>query len=627
MIYGYDEAVRYPVKDLYDTGMMKLYIGAIKDEYERGLKEQEEFVSKYGDFISPFQKDVESWDNLTMDPFIETYDYLVKNGIDPLRSQEGRAAMAQVRRNIPREKLSMLRQSAAAGQEYLKNRGEMQAKGLYNPEFEQFLLGNRTFNDQDTLSQGMWSRTSPTEFKGLRTLTDPWFKHRTAKFDAELTKKKNDGFQYYTYTRDDMYKAANDQIQAFLGNDYGRFYYDRALKVAEASRQPGESDESVRKRAQDILINDITDINRDYLMEERKTDPYAMAELEFRNQLRLDAIKRRRAKEDAAQQQAIIPSWTDTLIDSADKNKGERDYNRLRDVLVWSRKQNMAIANNPKLSKSLRNKAKKAADWYKLAIDNYDKGTAWVTRDNMGHIKPTAAGYKILNNYDARMRKPGTTGAGYDRLENEYLNRNVMLISDGMSRDYAYRFVVGDNTRALPGMTGSGEKYRYMTFGGNNNLRRARVGDITGAGFTSGSISKRFNNYLRKNRVTGYVIDNQISVGRTPRKTGQGANMDFYYDVYVPDHIIDAFAKQIGKSADEVRKSLGAVHQQVGVKKDDYGAETSYKMTRIPVTTTSTDSALRSWEDANIDKSNFGASNAYDLFLDRVVGAVDNSNQ
>jgi len=60
-----------------------------------------------------------------MDPFIETYDYLVKHGIDPLRSQEGRAAMAQVRRNIPREKLSMLRQSAAAGQEYLKNRGEM----------------------------------------------------------------------------------------------------------------------------------------------------------------------------------------------------------------------------------------------------------------------------------------------------------------------------------------------------------------------------------------------------------------------------------------------------------------------------------------------------------------------
>lgn len=622
MIYGQDQAVRYPVKDLYDTGMMNLYITAIKDEYERGIKEQEEFISKYGDFISPFQKDVENWDRLTMDPIIEAYDYLQKNGIDPLRSQEGRALLADIRRKVPREKLSMLRQSAAAGQEYLSNRAKLQAAGQYNPEFEQFLLGDRTFEGQDTLSQGMWDRTAPTEFKGLRTLTDPWFKNRTAKY-----KGTKGGYDYYGYDVNDMKTATNDQIQAFLSNDYGRYYYDQALKVAQASRQPGESDESVRKRAQEILVNDIVDVNRDYLLEDRKANQFALEEMAFRNKVRLASMQRRWAKEDAEQQRATIPSWTDTLIDSTNKNKGERDYNRLRDVLVEIYKHNTAIANNSKLSKSTRNKAKKQADWYKLAIDNYDKGTAWVTKDNMGHIKPTEAGYKILNNYDAKMRKPGIVGAGYDRLENEYLNRNVMLISDGMSRDYAYRFVAGDNTRALPGMTSSGEKYRYMTFGGNNNLRRARVGNITGAGFTSGSISKRFNDYLRKNKVTGYIIDNQISVGRTPRKAGQGANMDFYYDVYVPDHIIDAFAEQIGKSADEVRKSLGAVHQQMGVKKDEYGTETAYKMTRVPVTTTSTDSSLRAWEDANIDKSNFGASNAYNLFLDRVVGAIDNSNQ
>ena len=93
----------------------------------------------------------------------------------------------------------MLRQSAAAGQEYLKNRGEMQAKGLYNPEFEQFLLGDRTFNDQDTLSQGMWSRTSPSEYKGLRTITDPWFKNRTAKY-----KYTKNGYDYFGYDVKDM---------------------------------------------------------------------------------------------------------------------------------------------------------------------------------------------------------------------------------------------------------------------------------------------------------------------------------------------------------------------------------------------------------------------------------------
>lgn len=274
MIYGQDEAVRYPVKDLYDTGMMSMYIGAIKDEYERGIKEQEEFMSKYGDFISPFQKDVENWDKLTMDPIIEAYDYLQANGIDPLRSQEGRAVISNIMRKVPREKLSMLRQSAAAGQEYLKNRGEMQAKGLYNPEFEQFMLGDRTFNGQDTLSQGMWARTSPSEYKGLRTLTDPWFKNRTAKY-----KYTKNGYDYFGYDTKDMEQTADTQIDAFLASDYGKFFYDRALKVAQASRQPGETDVQVNQRAKDILVNDIVDANADYLMHNREVNPIYLENL------------------------------------------------------------------------------------------------------------------------------------------------------------------------------------------------------------------------------------------------------------------------------------------------------------------------------------------------------------
>lgn len=280
MIYGQDQAVRYPVKDLYDTGMMNLYITAIKDEYERGIKEQEEFISKYGDFISPFQKDVENWDRLTMDPIIEAYDYLQKNGIDPLRSQEGRALLADIRRKVPREKLSMLRQSAAAGQEYLKNRGEMQAKGLYNPEFEQFMLGDRTFSGQDTLSQGMWARTSPSEYKGLRTLTDPWFKNRTAKY-----KYTKNGYDYFGYDTKDMEQTADTQIDAFLASDYGKFFYDRALKVAQASRQLGETDEQVNQRAKDILVNDIVDANADYLMHDREVNPIYLENLRHTHEM------------------------------------------------------------------------------------------------------------------------------------------------------------------------------------------------------------------------------------------------------------------------------------------------------------------------------------------------------
>ena len=285
MILGYDEAVRYPVKDLYDTGMMKLYIGAIKDEYERGIKEQEDFISKYGDFISPFKKDVETWDRLTIDPIVQMYDDMQAHGIDPLRSQEGRALLASARRRVPRDTLSQLRQSAAAGQEYLKNRAEMQAKGTYNPEFEDYMLGGISFNDYDTTQQGMWNRTSPSEYKGLRTLTDPWFEHRTAKY-----KGTKGAYDYYGYDEKDMQDVVDTQIQAFLASDYGKFFYDRAKKTALATAVPGESNASINKRAYDILSNDIVNANKDYLMNDRKVNPIYLENLQHQH-----ALSRQRA--------------------------------------------------------------------------------------------------------------------------------------------------------------------------------------------------------------------------------------------------------------------------------------------------------------------------------------------
>lgn len=624
MIYGQDQAVRYPVKDLYDTGMMNLYISAIKDEYERGIKEQDEFISKYGDFVSPFQKDVENWDRLTMDPIIEAYDYLQKNGIDPLRSQEGRALLADIRRKVPREKLSMLRQSAAAGQEYLSNRAKLQAAGQYNPEFEQFLLGDRTFEGQDTLSQGMWDRTAPTEFKGLRTLTDPWFKNRTAKY-----KGTKGGYDYYGYDVNDMKTATNDQIQAFLGNDYGRYYYDQALKVAQASRQPGESDESVRKRAQEILINDIVDVNRDYLLEDRKANPYAMADYEFRNQLRLAATKRRWAKEDAAEQQRNLwpASWTGTLTESVNANKGTRDYNRLRSVLVANMRKNESIYKNPKALPGTKAKAKKMAEYYERAVKNYDNGTAWGTKDKLGNIIPTAAGYKILNEYDRR-HGYNVTGSKFDNVISNYLNNNVANITDPNSVDMSYNFV-SRVSRKLPGQTSNAEDYGFMTFGGNNNIMRYRAAKASGFGITSESISKKFNDYLRKNKVNGYVVkENQIGVGRTPKKAGQGASYDFYYDVYIPDEVIQNFAKSMGMTTDKVRSKIGAVRQQIGTKKNNNTKDDDpVYMTRIKASTTSDENALKAWENAYMDKTFFGTSNAYNLAPIRQAESIDNSTK
>lgn len=39
MIYQYDSALAAPTMDIYDTGMLKSYIDAVKDDYNRGLAE------------------------------------------------------------------------------------------------------------------------------------------------------------------------------------------------------------------------------------------------------------------------------------------------------------------------------------------------------------------------------------------------------------------------------------------------------------------------------------------------------------------------------------------------------------------------------------------------------------
>jgi len=54
MFYGYEQPVDMPVPELYDTGIMQMYLQAVKDQYDKGEKRMEDFISKYGDFASPF---------------------------------------------------------------------------------------------------------------------------------------------------------------------------------------------------------------------------------------------------------------------------------------------------------------------------------------------------------------------------------------------------------------------------------------------------------------------------------------------------------------------------------------------------------------------------------------------
>ena len=101
MIYGYDQAVQMPVKDLYDSQIMLASINAAKDMYEKGVQEMKDFNKTYGDFISPIQKDVDYWNNTVLNPVKDAVNKMYAMGIDPTRSAEGRAYIQRLINQVP----------------------------------------------------------------------------------------------------------------------------------------------------------------------------------------------------------------------------------------------------------------------------------------------------------------------------------------------------------------------------------------------------------------------------------------------------------------------------------------------------------------------------------------------
>jgi len=70
------------------------YVNAVYNDYLRGLEDMKEFNKTYGDFMSPIQKDMDWYDKNVTGKVRDFITNAYAQGIDPLRSAEGRAAVA-----------------------------------------------------------------------------------------------------------------------------------------------------------------------------------------------------------------------------------------------------------------------------------------------------------------------------------------------------------------------------------------------------------------------------------------------------------------------------------------------------------------------------------------------------
>lgn len=313
MIYSKDQWIQLPTKDLYDSQIMLASINAARDMYEKGLQETKEFNKLYGDFTSPIARDVDYWYDNTLKPVRDAINYMYDKGIDPTRSAEGRALIQKLINQAPVAKLNQIRQSAKVADEYVKNRGTMQANGLYDPGFEQFALRDQYGRPVDlstwsTIDDGTWERTAPYKYESLYDYTSPMFKDLKP---HELTKAEVEGFdgwrydpryQYQGITKKDLARVTGERIPGVQNDTLYKYYRDRAADVVRkqyiaAGKNPAEitQDEIDRQFVQDVI-----QANSARIMEPTKSaDQFAVIAQNHANEM--SKIKFQEDRQDARQ--------------------------------------------------------------------------------------------------------------------------------------------------------------------------------------------------------------------------------------------------------------------------------------------------------------------------------------
>lgn len=270
MIYSKDQWIQLPTKDLYDSQIMLASINAARDMYEKGLQETKEFNKLYGDFTSPIARDVDYWYDNTLKPVRDAINYMYDKGIDPTRSAEGRALIQKLINQAPVAKLNQIRQSAKIADEYVKNRGTMQANGLYDPGFEQFALRDQYGRPVDlstwsTIDDGTWERTAPYKYESLYDYTSPMFKdlkpHELTKAEVQSFGVKYDPrYLYQGISKGDLERITGERIPGIQNETLYKYYRDRAADVVRkqyiaAGKNPAEitQDEIDRQFVQDVI--------------------------------------------------------------------------------------------------------------------------------------------------------------------------------------------------------------------------------------------------------------------------------------------------------------------------------------------------------------------------------------
>lgn len=277
MIYGGDLNIQFPVRDIYDTGIMSQYLSAVKQQYEQGVADMQNYTNMYNDFSSPFQKDVDWWNKNVSGKFNDMINKAYEQGIDPVRSPEFRAALRRELANLPYGEMQRAKRRAAVAEEYRKARGVLQAKGLWNPQYESHMLSklsntgrtDATLENWDPQVDGDWTRTSPDTYQDLTALTGDWYKNiKPSSLGTQ------NGYEYEGVTRDRALGVALQGLPDLINTPNGQYL----LQTIAAQNGIDTSTPEGYNQAVGLLANNIVDRNHAVYAQRKAADAYKLAD-------------------------------------------------------------------------------------------------------------------------------------------------------------------------------------------------------------------------------------------------------------------------------------------------------------------------------------------------------------
>ena len=219
----YDEPVAVPIIDLLDSSMMSQYISAAREQYNQAVQDQKEFAKEFGELYGPNANVNKEFYDITRGAVNKGLDYLYQNGIDPVRSAEGRAYIAKIIRERPYAEIANLKAQNESMKTYQKYRAEAMRNGTYDPDFEKFALGGKTLETWDPSTDGMWTREAPSKYSSLKDWTSNLFDNMQLEYDDEATKKTGGMYQVYSKSPKKMQQILDANIKDMIKSDLGRY--------------------------------------------------------------------------------------------------------------------------------------------------------------------------------------------------------------------------------------------------------------------------------------------------------------------------------------------------------------------------------------------------------------------